>query len=70
MRFSQVAFSIALVAAVSAGPISEDYRQRRGAAPFALKNGQDAGARIANTGPTGGLLGKREIVVRYVSFAL
>lgn len=43
MRFSQVAFSVTLVAAVSAGPISGDYRQRR-AAPFALKNGQDAQA--------------------------
>jgi len=31
---------------------------------------QDAEARIANTGATGGLVGKREIVVRYVSFAI
>jgi hypothetical protein len=45
MRFSQVAFSVTLVAAVSAGPISGDYHQRRAAAaPFALKNGQDAQA--------------------------
>jgi hypothetical protein len=43
MRFSQVAFSVTLVAAVSAGPISGDYNQRRAAA-FALKNGQDAQA--------------------------
>ncbi|SRR6266403_2191244 len=45
MRFSQVAFSVSvmLVAAVSACPISGDYHQRR-AAPFALKNGQDAQA--------------------------
>ena len=162
MRFSQVAFSVTLVAAVSAGPISGDYHQRRAAAAsFALKNGQDAQAlnqkfqslstssscnsgeqacvqgqlaqcvdgkfvmtpcastlqcvalplvnkpgtryvprttphetgmefhrfrltirhsitcdtqqdaeaRIANTGATGGLVGKREIVVRYVSLA-
>jgi len=131
MRFSQVAFSVTLVAVVSASPISGDYHQRR-AAPFALTNGQDAQAlnrkfqnlsassscssgeeacvqgqlaqcvngafvmtpctatlqcvalplvnkpgtsitcdtqqdaeqRIANTGATGGLIGKREIVVR------
>lgn len=45
MRFSQVAFSVTLVAAVSAGPISGDYHQRRAAAAsFALKNGQDAQA--------------------------
>ena|SRR5258707_11711124 len=45
MRFSQVAFSISvtLVAAVSAGPISGGYNQRRAAA-FALQNGQDAQA--------------------------
>jgi hypothetical protein len=44
MRFSQVAFSVTLVAAasVSAGPISGDYHQRR--AQFTLKNGQDAQA--------------------------
>ena len=43
MRFSQVAFSVTLVAAaVSAGPISADYHQRR--AQFTLKNGQDAQA--------------------------
>ena len=47
MRFSQLAFSVTLVAAVSAGPISGDYHQRRAAAAaaaFALKNGQDAQA--------------------------
>jgi hypothetical protein len=45
MRFSQVAFSVTLVAAVSAGPISGGYHQRRAAAAsFALKNGQDAQA--------------------------
>jgi hypothetical protein len=46
MRFSHVAFSATLVAAVSAGPISGDYHQRRAAAAasFALKNGQDAQA--------------------------
>jgi len=46
MRLSQVALSVTLVAAVSAGPISGDYHQRRAAAapPFALKNGQDAQA--------------------------
>jgi hypothetical protein len=45
MYFSQVAFSISitLVAAVSAGPISGGYYQRRVAA-FALQNGQDAQA--------------------------
>ncbi len=43
MRFSQVVFSVSLVAAVSARPISGDYHQRR-AAQFALKNGQDAQA--------------------------
>jgi hypothetical protein len=31
---------------------------------------QDAEVRIANSSATGGLLGKREIIVRYVSFAL
>lgn len=45
MRFLQVAFSVTLVAAVSASPISGDYHQRRAAAAaFALKNGQDAQA--------------------------
>jgi len=43
MRFSQVAFSVTLVAAVSASPISGNYHQRRAAA-FALSNGQDAQA--------------------------
>lgn len=40
MRFSQIALSVTLVAAVSAHPISGDYHQRRAA--FTLKNGQDA----------------------------
>ena len=44
MRFSPVAFSVSLVVAVSASPISGDYHQRRAASSFALQNGKDAQA--------------------------
>jgi hypothetical protein len=42
MRFSQVAFTVTLVVAVSASPMSGDNHQRR--AQFTLQNGQDAQA--------------------------